>query len=822
MTIVEMSAGGAVLIAAVLLLRRCLLHRLPKWTFLLLWAVALCRLLIPFTLPSQLSVYTGAARIAQMFQEEEEPPTEVQIPVLTPPVNVPGTFREDIPVLPAAPTASVPEREPVSPLAVVWLTGTALCGLFFGAAYLWTLRRFWDAVPAEAEFLTRWREEHPTPRAVQVRTCGAVNAPVAYGLIRSVILLPENTDWTDENQLTYILTHEYVHIRRGDLLWKLLLTAALCVHWFNPLVWAMYFCANRDLELACDEAVVRILGLEHRKDYAYALLSAAESGFSPLCLTYTTKNHMEERIRAIMKLKKRSVAAILTAALLVAGVTAVFATSKAPPKDISDLPQAVQTSTDPKPASGNKSTPEITPPASDGRVHPVTGQPAENSSSAAIQPSVDIDADPKEVALDEYGRPIISFDPDEPAKSWGLPDGPIARGVVLNFHTEEEYRESIRLLRLRGYRGSFALTGGGNDRYIVILDEDYDGVVHESKAPEGFMPDWTYPVNSKGETYGTFGMRGWVGYDPDLVAVQATNGATGYMEYNYGYTGVIGSEDYREWMAAKPNPFKVPVYDVNRDNIVGYFEVGHQTSVETQNKIEELTGQENRWNVPDNPIPEGTEITVSTEDEMEALCDYLHDVRGIQNADLAIKPHSEDGPYTVIVGYFMTKQEEEAKARLANGYPVNAKGETYGTGFDSSIMGYEPDLISVAATNGKRGYSLKADYEMFDEFVWAEQHGGDPAKFDEWFKLIEECKEWKKTQPYIVPIPVYDVDRTKVVGYFNIYNATSDDYNSNRSQEDIELELKTVEDALRRHMGLSEEEIAKELEALKQSKGWSS
>ena len=334
MTLLNMSLGGGVLIAVILVLRRALLHRLPKWTFLLLWGAALCRLLVPFTLPSQLSVYTGVAWIAEAVRPVEETPAPVPVPAPDLPFIIwedsPDTLREDSWTPPAVPVPSEPRREPLSLLAAVWLTGTALCGVFFGAAYLWTLRRFWDAVPAEAEFLRRWREEHPTLRPVQVRTCGAVNAPVAYGLIRPVILLPENTNWTDEDQLTYILTHEYVHICRGDLLWKLLLTAALCLHWVNPLVWVMYFRANRDLELACDEAVVRTLGLDSRKGYAYALLSAAESVFSPLCLTYTTKNHMEERIRAIMKMKKKSVAAILAALTLTAGVTAVFATSKAP------------------------------------------------------------------------------------------------------------------------------------------------------------------------------------------------------------------------------------------------------------------------------------------------------------------------------------------------------------------------------------------------------------------------------------------------------------------------------------------------------------
>ena len=337
MTIFEMSLGGGLLIAVILVLRRVLLYQVPKWTFLLLWAAALCRLLVPFALPSPISVYTGADWVAQTMET-----ARVSSPEAPPPVPVPSPTTIPGPLAGLDWTAPEPEAaESFPPVAALCLTGEALSALFFGAAYLWNLRRFWDAVPAEGELIRHWQETHPTLLPVQIKVSRAARAPLAYGLLQPVILLPANTCCSDEEHLIYILTHEYVHIRRGDMVWKLLLAAALCVHWFNPLVWAMYFCANRDLELACDEAVVRTLGLDRRKDYAYALLSAAERGFFPLCAPYTTQDHMEERIRAIMKIKRTSFGTILTAILLVTGITAVFATSRAPVPE--NLDQPVQT-----------------------------------------------------------------------------------------------------------------------------------------------------------------------------------------------------------------------------------------------------------------------------------------------------------------------------------------------------------------------------------------------------------------------------------------------------------------------------------------------
>ena len=122
-----------------------------------------------------------------------------------------------------------------------------------------------------------------------------------------------------------------MHIRRFDSITKLVLIAVLCVHWFNPLVWVMYILANRDIELSCDEAVVRLFGETTKAAYARALISMEEtrSGLTPLCNNFS-KNAIEERITAIMKIKKASIFSLVVALALVVGVTTAFATSAAP------------------------------------------------------------------------------------------------------------------------------------------------------------------------------------------------------------------------------------------------------------------------------------------------------------------------------------------------------------------------------------------------------------------------------------------------------------------------------------------------------------
>ncbi len=321
MSLLRMSFTGGALILVIVLVRALALNRLPKRTFLVLWAVAVLRLLTPFTAASALSVYALADRLPPAVQAA---PPEFVSP--TPPVvsGELGTFstversqKPEFPVLPA-----------------IWLAGVLLCGAFFLTAYIRFRRAFCSALPVDAPEAQRWLENHPARRKISLRQWDRAAAPLTYGVLHPVILLPANTDWSDDVRMAWVLEHELVHIQRLDALSKLLLTVAVCVHWFNPLVWCMYALANRDIELSCDEAVVRRFGLERRSSYARALISMEEqkSGLGPFASAFS-KNAIEERIIAIMKTKNRSLAAILTAAVLICCVSVAFATSAPGKKD---------------------------------------------------------------------------------------------------------------------------------------------------------------------------------------------------------------------------------------------------------------------------------------------------------------------------------------------------------------------------------------------------------------------------------------------------------------------------------------------------------
>ena len=158
-----------------------------------------------------------------------------------------------------------------------------------------------------------------------------VSSPLTYGVLRPVILLPERMERENEDALTYILTHEYIHIRRFDSVAKPVFAAVLCVHWFNPLAWVMYLLANRDLELSCDERVMDTLGGREKASYALTLINMEETRSRCFSLyNHFSKLAIEERIEAIMKYKKASVLALALAVALVVSATTAFAASAAP------------------------------------------------------------------------------------------------------------------------------------------------------------------------------------------------------------------------------------------------------------------------------------------------------------------------------------------------------------------------------------------------------------------------------------------------------------------------------------------------------------
>lgn len=318
MRILQMSFSGAILILVIVVIRAIGINKLPKRTFLVLWEIVLIRLLVPFSIPSIFSVYSFINRntSAKVFSGMAE--------INTFHVMLPG----QISAIQGMQQSSVNRTAPISTWFVIWCIGMMFLMAFFTISYLHCRFDFQTSIPVHNDFVEQWIKEHPTKRVISIRQSGKFSAPLTYGIFRPVILMPKKTDWENTEQLKYVFLHEYIHVRRYDTVKKLIMVFALCVHWFNPLVWCMYILFNRDIELACDESVVRCFGENTKSTYALMLISmeAEKSGLTPFCNNFS-KNAIEERITAIMKMKKVTALSCMLTCLIVASTATVFATS---------------------------------------------------------------------------------------------------------------------------------------------------------------------------------------------------------------------------------------------------------------------------------------------------------------------------------------------------------------------------------------------------------------------------------------------------------------------------------------------------------------
>lgn len=335
MIILQMSLSTSILILAVVVIRALMLYMLPKKTFLFLWGIVLCRLLIPITIPMQFSIITLFAQLLKF--------TSCQSGAVNSNTGIPPMPLTEHGSAGIKAATDFISHEFLSSSSMIWLIGIIACFLFFILTHLWCRQKYAMALPIKNHFINEWMQEHPTKRTVQIKQSDMITAPLTYGILRPVILLPKAANYTNKCELQYVLAHEYTHIKRFDILTKWILATTLCIHWFNPLVWGAYILANRDIELACDEAVIHLFGGKMKSAYANTLINLEEkkSRLNLLCSNFN-KNALEERIMAIMKIKKFSKLPILIAVLLILFTTSAFATIPTYKNDFTNIPPVVE------------------------------------------------------------------------------------------------------------------------------------------------------------------------------------------------------------------------------------------------------------------------------------------------------------------------------------------------------------------------------------------------------------------------------------------------------------------------------------------------
>ena len=305
---VSMTAGIVILFV---ICARLLLRRVPKIFSYALWAVVLLRLLVPISVESPVSVIPEPPTISNRVEVNEVLP-EVEFET---PKDQEGNAWHAENTLPGEPMVQTSTTIPAETyIASAWLLGIAIMVLYSIISY-WQLRKKVQVAIAIHK---------------GIYLADDIATPFVMGIFQPTIYLPATLEETERK---YIIAHEQHHIRRGDHIFKALGFLALTIHWFNPLVWVAFVLAGRDMEMSCDEAVIRKLGADIRADYSASLLNLATGHrlFSITPLAFGEGNPTK-RVRNLANWKKSTLWVIVLCVIL-CSVLAVCLLTDPPEED---------------------------------------------------------------------------------------------------------------------------------------------------------------------------------------------------------------------------------------------------------------------------------------------------------------------------------------------------------------------------------------------------------------------------------------------------------------------------------------------------------
>ena len=319
----NLAVAASWLIAALLLLRPLLKKLAPKWVLCALWALVAVRLVCPVALQSDLSVYRLAGDAVQSsgqvtyFQDTGFcgdvryrpatllPGVSAETPSTPDSTVLDATTAADAIPQPQTPARSVDMNLP----SILWAVGIYVMLMLALAGYLSLREDVAASIPLEGN----------------VYLCDSIKSPFILGMFRPRIYL---TSGMGEAARVCVLRHERAHLRRGDHLWKPLGFLLLAVYWYNPLVWAAYILFCRDMELACDERVIRDMAAEERAAYSQALLDCSRGcHWVAACPLAFGEVGVKTRVKAVLWYKKPAFWAVLAAVVVCAVVAVCFLTN---------------------------------------------------------------------------------------------------------------------------------------------------------------------------------------------------------------------------------------------------------------------------------------------------------------------------------------------------------------------------------------------------------------------------------------------------------------------------------------------------------------
>lgn len=300
--LLNLSIQASILIVVVLLLR-FILNKSPKWMKCLLWALVAIRLVCPFSIESIFSLAPDA-EVVNMDNYVGMPNIQSEAAGTDRSVNkyVETHDNEGVAV-------EKKNTNPIYFLSIIWSVGIVIL-----------------AVYALGSCLKIWRRVKLSIRTTEnIYICDRIDSPFIFGIIKPRIYLPSGIS---EEQKESVIAHEQAHLKRLDHFWKPFGFCLLTVYWFNPLCWLAYILLCRDIELACDEKVIKNMDVTQKKIYSQVLLSFSESQKQILaCPLAFGEVGVKERIRSILNYKKPAFWIIAVAIVSMIVTSVLFLTS---------------------------------------------------------------------------------------------------------------------------------------------------------------------------------------------------------------------------------------------------------------------------------------------------------------------------------------------------------------------------------------------------------------------------------------------------------------------------------------------------------------
>ncbi len=329
-----MQIGLTVSLAALvpLILRRLMKKRYPARMVCVVWAILALRLLIPVQLTLPQAPVQVMPRTSYVVQSDQTAFRQAGLPVTQTPARwVTGTQAQ---TLSAADTGTVKTVDITDILLTLWLAGVIACVLWQGIGYYRLIRSLkGTSQPVERADLHTILQEQCADlvidREIPLRVSSAADCPMLAGFIHPTLYLPDER--ISQTDAVFIFRHELTHYKHGDLWLKLLLLAARCLHWFNPLVHLIARFAQEDIEAACDDAVVRGHDGAYRRAYGETILRSAiaqaQKRKALVSCFGDDKKTLMRRFEGLFdkSVKKRGVALVVMIALLVGSLSCTIA-----------------------------------------------------------------------------------------------------------------------------------------------------------------------------------------------------------------------------------------------------------------------------------------------------------------------------------------------------------------------------------------------------------------------------------------------------------------------------------------------------------------